>query len=70
MYLSSVISRGGEDTREKEFTSCVPVRSLFSTWVTLEILTYPFIPKICSGLILVSRLNTEIRSNANVRLEF
>ena len=33
MYLSSVISRGGERAREKEFTSWLRVRSLFSTWV-------------------------------------
>ena len=35
MYLSSVISRGGESIREKEFTSWLRVRSLFSTWVRI-----------------------------------
>jgi len=69
VYVSSVISRGGESTREKEFTSWLRVRSLFSTWEGLEILfSYPFIPEICSGLILTSRLDTKIRSNANFRL--
>jgi hypothetical protein len=35
VYLSSVISRGDESTREKEFTSWLCVRSIFSTWTRI-----------------------------------
>ena len=35
MYLSLRVSQGDESTREKEFTSWLCVRSLFSTWVRI-----------------------------------
>ena len=35
MYLSLRASQGDESTREKEFTSWLRVRSLFSTWVRI-----------------------------------
>jgi hypothetical protein len=64
----------GDSTREKEFKSWLCVYRVcvlyFQRGSRLEILSYPFIPKICSGLILISRLDTKMRSNANCRLEF
>ena len=54
----------------KEFTSWLCVRSLFARWVRIGGFVLPFIPKICSALILISRLDTKIRSDANFRLEF
>jgi hypothetical protein len=68
VYLSLRVSQGVESTREKGFTSWLRVRSLFSTWVRIGILSYLFIPKICSDLILISRLDSKIRSHANFRL--
>ncbi len=54
----------------KEFTSWLCVRSLFARWVRIGDFVLPFIPKICSALILISRLDTKIRSDVNFRLEF
>jgi hypothetical protein len=70
VYLSLRVSQGVESTHEKGFTSWFRVSSLFSTWVRIGTLSYPFIPKICSDLILISRLDTKIRSHVNFRLEF
>jgi len=68
--LSLRASQGVESTREKEFTPWLRVCSLFSRGVRIGIFSYPFIPKICSDLILISRLSNKIRSHANFRLEF
>ncbi len=57
MYLSLRASQGDESTREKEFLSWLRARSLLSTWVRIGDLSRAFIPKICSGLILISRLS-------------
>jgi hypothetical protein len=65
VYLSSVISRGDESTREKEFTSWLCVRAIISTWTRIGDFAPFFYNQICSGLILVSRLDTIIRSNVN-----
>jgi hypothetical protein len=72
VYVSLRVSQGVESTHEKGFTSWLRVRSLikFERVVRIGILSYPFIPKICSDLILISRLDTKIRSHANFRLEF
>ena len=35
VYLSLRVSQGDESTREKEFTSWLCVRSIFSTWVRI-----------------------------------
>ncbi len=70
MSLSLRASQGVESTREKEFTSWLRVCSLFRVGIRIGILSYPFIPKICSDFILISRLGIKIRSYANFRLEF
>ena len=70
MSLSLRVSQGVESTREKEFTSWLRVCSLFPRGERIGIFSYPFIPKICSDLILISRLGNKIRSHANFRLEF
>ncbi len=70
MSLSLRTSQGVESTREKEFTSWLRVCSLFRVGNKDWNFAYPFIPKICSDLILISRLGTKIRSHANFRLEF
>jgi hypothetical protein len=57
VYLSVVASQRGDIHSETELNSCVRVRSLFSTWVALEISSHLCIPEICSGLMNLLRLD-------------
>ena len=61
MSLSLRASQGVESTREKEFTSWLRVCSLFPRGERIGIFSYPFIHKICSDLILISRLDTNLK---------